>query len=414
MRSNTSGTLFSVASLVLISSVADAQQSGFGGPNAVENTIASDREQVDAFFTLDILDPYFEFKAGLEEDIGLSFGTDYTALAFAATDSAGDDSAASGIARVFGSWTLLGRDTPNAGSLVFKGEHRHGYTDVAPGGFGFETGYVGLYNAPFSDQGPRMTNLYWKQKLLGGRATVTAGFLDTTDYVDAYALANPWTHFGNFAFSTGSATISLPDDATLGIAAAAFLTDNIYAIAGMADANADSADIFRGFETFFDDREYFSSIEIGYTTAPERLIFDNVHVTAWHTDGSQALAVNNGWGINASATWYIEDQWMPFLRAGYADDGGSLLERSISVGLGWQPEPGPGRDVVGVGLNWGQPNADTFGPGLDDQWTGEMFYRFNLGKQLALTPSVQLVSNPALNPTDDFLAIFGLRTRLAL
>lgn len=391
-----------------------AQERSFGGPNTVENTLTFDREQIDSFFTLDTLEPYFGFKAGLEEKYGLSFGADYTTLTLVADDSQGDQQAASGIARLFGTWTLLGRGTPNTGSIVVKGEHRHGYTDVVPGAFGFETGYVGLYNGPFSDQGPRMTNFYWKQGLLDGRATLIAGFLDTTDFVDVYALANPFTHFGNFAFSTGSATIGIPDDATLGVAAAGFLTDNIYAIAAVADANAQSDDIFRGFETFFDHRDYFTSIEIGYTTAPERLIFDNVHVTLWHTDGSDILAVSDGWGTNASATWYLNDRWLPFVRMGYAEDGGALLERSVSVGLGWQPRPGPGRDVLGAGVNWGRPNKGSFGPNLDDQWTAEVFYRVNLGKQLALTPSVQLVANPALSPTDDLIAIFGLRTRLAL
>lgn len=391
-----------------------AQQAAFGGPGSVDKTIRSDREQIDALFTLDVLDPYFAVKDNIADQYGLRFSFDYTALAFAGTGEIGDDAAASGIARFFGAWELVNRGTANSGRFVFKAEHRHGYTDMAPSGYGFDTGYVGIYNAPFSDQGPRMTNFYWKQRLFDGRATVVAGFLDTTDYVDAYALSNPWAHFGNFAFSTGSATIGLPDDATLGVAAAGFLTDNVYAIAGVTDANAQSNNMFQGFETFFDEKEYFTSLEIGYTTAPERLIFDNVHLTLWHTDGSETLAVNNGWGANASATWFIDEQWLPFFRAAYAEDGGALLERSVSIGLGWQPRPGPGRDVLGAGLNWGRPNADSFGPGLSDQWTAEVFYRLNLGKQLAITPSVQLISNPALNPQDDFLAIFGLRTRLAL
>ena len=71
----------------------------------------------------------------------------------------------------------------------------------------------------------RLTNLYWRQRLANGNVTITAGFLDVTDYVDAYALASPWTGFGNLVFSTGSATIGLPNDATLGIAAGVMLTD---------------------------------------------------------------------------------------------------------------------------------------------------------------------------------------------
>jgi porin len=254
--------------------------------------------------------------------------------------------------------------------------------------------------------------LYWRQRLFDGNATITAGFLDTSDYVDAFAMGSPWQHFVNFAFSTGSATIGLPNDATLGISGGAMLTDNIYAIAGIADANAVSTDPFNGFNTAFSDNDYFTSLELGWTSSKERLIFDNVHATIWHTDGSVPLAVADGWGIAFSATTYLDDQWLLFLRGGYADGGGSLLGKSVSAGFGYQPIPGG--HLLGIGLNWGEPNETTFGPGLNDQWTAEAFYRVQVTEHLAITPDVQIIFNPALNPAEDIIGVFGLRARLAL
>lgn len=58
-----------------------------------------------------------------------------------------------------------------------------------------------------------------------------------------------------------------------------------------------------------------------------------------------------------------------FPRGGWAEDGGSILEASVSAGSGYQRERGD--DVLGVGLNWGRPNRDTFGQALDDQFTAE-------------------------------------------
>jgi porin len=400
---------------VLAAASSRAQVVDFGGPDAVSNTLATDREQVDAFFRLDALTPYFEFKDRLAADNGLSFGLDYTGVGFSTRNSLGDSQSGGGIARLFATWEMTGRGTPDTGALVFKGEHRHGYTDVPPSGFAIGgTGYAGIYEAPFSDQGFRLSNLYWRQRLNGGRVTITAGFLDATDYVDAFALASPWTGFGNFAFSTGSAAIGLPGDATLGIAGAAMLSESFYVIAGITDANADPPKPFDGFDNFISKNRYFTSFELGWTTNQERLIFDNIHVTAWHTDGSDDFAVNDGWGVAGSATWYAGDQWLPFLRGGYADDGGTLLQKSISTGFGWQPVPGPGRDLIGFGLNWGQPNEDTFGPGLRDQYAAEVFARINLGENIAVTPSLQFIKNPALNPDRDSVAAAGIRLRLAL
>ena len=68
--------------------------------------------------------------------------------------------------------------------------------------------------------------------------------------------------------------------------------------------------------------------------------------------------------------------------------------------------------MIGLGLNWGKPSEGSFGPGLDDQYTAELFYRFQLMEIVTLTPDVQLLVNPAQNPDNDVIAIFGIRLRL--
>ena len=67
-----------------------------------------------------------------------------------------------------------------------------------------------------------------------------------------------------------------------------------------------------------------------------------------------------------------------------------------------------------MAANWGQPNRDTFGSSLDDQWTFEIFYRWQILRELTMTPSVQLLINPALDPDENGVWVFGLRLRWAL
>jgi porin len=43
-----------------------------------------------------------------------------------------------------------------------------------------------------------------------------------------------------------------------------------------------------------------------------------------------------------------------------------------------------------------------------------VFYRFQLTEQLAITPDIQYLVDPALDPDEDNLWVFGLRARLAL
>jgi len=386
----------------------------FGGPDQVDNQIIEDESSVSWLLKERLVEPYFEWKKSLQEKYGLSFGVDYTGVYLKANNSpaGAEDKAGSGITRFFGSWDLIGRKSGNTGSLVWKVEHRHKYTDIPPSAFGFNLGYAGLIEPPFSDQGFRWTNLYWRQRWNKGRIALLAGFLDATDYLDVYALASPWTGFQNFAFSTGTLTIPVPNDAALGAAAGGMLTDSLFLIGGLVDRNADPTKPFEGFSNFVNDREYFTSAEIGWTPSHDRIYLDNAHLTFWHADERTEAGEPKGWGVNFSFTRYLAGKWLPFIRAGYAEDGGSLMQKSVSAGVGFQPIPKG--DLLGVGLNWGQPNEDTFGPGLRDQYTAEVFYRWQLAPQLAITPDVQLIIDPALDPQESSIWVFGLRARLAL
>ena len=122
------------------------------------------------------------------------------------------------------------------------------------------------------------------------------------------------------------------------------------------------------------------------------------------------LSNADGWGVAFSFSRLFEDTWEPFFRAGYAKEGGALWEGSISAGLGYHTRNKG--DLLGLGISWGRPSEDTFGPGLDDQYTAEIYYRFQLLKVLTITPDVQLLINPALNPEEDRIWIFGLRARI--
>lgn len=368
----------------------------FGGPNTVEN-----QTDTDFGVTLDT------WKQNLKDDHGFTVSVDYTSVVLTANETLGDNEGAGGIARAYGTFDLFDVDN---GTLVWKFEHRHAYGDVSPFDFSLgELGYVGLQEAPFNDSNFRTQNLYWRQRMNDGRSVLIAGVLDATDYVDAFALASPWLHFMNLAFSTGSAAIGLPNDAAVGVAYGTMLGDNFYLIGGITDTNGDPSRPFDGFENFVNEGEYFKSIELGYTSSQERIIFDNYHMTLWHKDEQDEAGVPDGWGLAFSASRYVGDKLMPFVRGAYTDDGGSLLQRSLSAGLGYQPQSMDG--LLGVGINWGEPNETTFGKGLAEQQAIEVFYRADLGKHVAVTGDVQYIQDPALNPAEDRIWMLNLRAR---
>ncbi len=377
--------------------------------NEVENQIELDKK-ANPLYESKLLAPIQEWKNGVAERTGFNWSLDYSALFMGVNDSLGEDNASGGIVRFFGFWDMVNRGKPNKGSLNWKVENRHSYTEVPPSGLGFESGYVGIFEPPFSDQQTRLTNLYWKQYFAEGKWAAVGGFLDVTDFLDVYLMASPWTGFNNFVFSTGSAATDLPNDATLGIAAGGMVAEKVYIQAGISDANSDPTEPFEGFDSIANESDFFKWIEIGFTPKQDKLYFDNIHLTFWHID-ERANGTPDGWGLNASWQQWINDKWLPFVRGGYTEDSGSLLEKSVTVGLGYQPVPM--RGVIGLGFNWGKPNPISF-EGADDQYSTELFWRYQLTKELAVTPSVQYIVDPALNEEEDDLWAFGLRLRLAL
>ena len=169
----------------------------------VENQIKLDRK-ANPLYESKLLKPIQDWKIGVAESTGFNWSIDYSALFMGVSESLGESSASSGMVRFFGFWDLVNRGTPNKGSLNWKVENRHRYSEIPPSELGFESGYVGIFEPVFSNQQNRLTNLYWKQYFAEGTWAAVGGFLDVTDFVDVYLLASPWTGFNNFVFSTGS------------------------------------------------------------------------------------------------------------------------------------------------------------------------------------------------------------------
>ncbi len=248
----------------------------FGGPSSVGGQISSDQLVETKFMS-----EYFDFKNHLTKQSGFSFGIDYFSDFQAATSSLDNKTAFSGVFRTYGSWDLVGRQSGNTGSLIFKFENRHVYGhNIAGQDLGFDVGYIGLTAIVFSDVQWVFTNLYWEQKLLNNKLSFVVGIVDATDYLNIYSLADPWTAVSNLNFSTG-ATLPVPSQG-LGLAVRGLITDNVYVLGGIEDANGDPSDPLNSFDSFFRVAEFLTHLELGWIGSYESRFTDNIHITYWH------------------------------------------------------------------------------------------------------------------------------------
>ena len=401
---------FSIIGILSVAQDSTVVNPKLGSPDQVDNRSELDKLTLKTALDLGFADPVFQFRDTLHKKTGFNFNLDYASLYYGSTSKYGSNSAGSGLFRFYGAWELVGRKSGNSGALIYKLEHRHSYGDLPVSSLGFDNGYAGLVGPPFNDSKFRVQNLYWRQRIAKGKFAFVSGFLDVTDFLDVYGLASPWMHFNNLVFSTGSAAIGLPNDGYLGAAVGGWLSNRVYMMAGFGDQNSDPTDVFAGFDSFFNRNEYFKHVEIGLTSSKDYMFLDNLHFVLWHRDETKATQSGEGWGMNLSYTKYINRKLMPYVRLAYTDRGGSLLEKSGSIGFGYQPVQYS--HLLGFGFNAGQVNNDTYGLTNDEiQYTFELFTRFQLSSRVAITPDVQYIINPALNPVDNSLLWFGLRAR---
>ncbi len=332
---------------------------------------------------------------------------DYYVFGLAANEnlSGTESSAASGIARVTIDWLAYQDDVDlDTGSVRLRVDHKHNYTDSTPSKFVMgNVGGFGLIQPAFSNIGLRLTNLYWKQEFNIQDTEMMLGFLDSTDYIDAYALGNPYSGFSNIQFSTGSGTIAIPDESTLGISVRHMMSENYYAYLSFSDAKADSTEPFKGFESFFGDNQYFKSMEIGWVPSKDSFYMKNSHLTVWHSDGPRVKSSEN-YGANWS-TIYQKWSWVSFFRVGVAQGPEALYKSSVVVGAGYL-ELGSG--TLGLAIGWAKPNTL-----FDDTYNSELYYRMKFGP-VSVTPNVQYLKTLPFNSLADSAWVFGIRGNLKM
>jgi porin len=189
-----------------------------------------------------------------------------------------------------------------------------------------------------------------------------------------------------------SPTANWPNSGT-GVIAAVFPTEKIYVMVGLHDAAGDqlaSGELLDFGREFFDGN-FFKAVEVGYTPGYGEHYFKKISALYWHSDGY----TNSSQGSGVAFT-------------GFSDGNGAntLAKSTVTLGHGYRFKS---HDILGASVNWTRPSG-----GLRDQYTSEAYYRFTLTERLAVTPDVQWVINPSLNPAVSSLFYFGIRMRATM
>jgi len=384
-----------------------------GTMGVVGDLVDDDAPRTSAFRRPTMLEPWFEWKANLRREQGLAIGGSWGVLWQNYSDSLINQTNAVGSKFTLNlSYDLLNRSRPDALSFDMAIEDRRPLgTDLAPLQAGLGTGSIVPLAATWGDFSLGITQAYVRQSLDDNRFQYTIGKIFAPNFVNAYPFFDDNRQFLNQAFST-SPTINTPLRG-FGAVAAWFPGEaGLYVKPGMFTTN--SSDTGSTINDFFTKNEHFYMLEVGISGLAQSGVpiqargptdANNVHLTGWYRNANEDGSPR-AYGVAFNANQMVGDSMMWFVRAGWSE--GWFTDRALSVGLGWRP-PSASSDLFGVGVGWQRPTI----PGARNQTVGEVFYRFHVTPNFAITPDVQLIVDPALNFNTDTLWVFGLRARVS-
>jgi porin len=377
------------------------------GPTEVPARIEEDTRPKEATFDFPGVDrflkPWTDWKARVAKEHGFRLGFDYQPVAQWSNNTVGEDFAAGGIFRGFSSWDIWARDNPSrTGTLDVRVENRHRLgTDLPPESLGPNFGWLGTTAPDWSDQGWGLTVFMLRQRPDIGEAPIELdiGRMSSFALFDITPYSDNLTAFQNNSMIL-SPTIAYPSAGAFGAGGYVGIPKSkFYALGLIQDANGSYDDL--SFDSL-EEGEFFTAFEFGWTDqglSSLSYLFNNVHVAIWHSEGR-----GKGVGLTGSYT-FAEQRLGVFARLGWAsEDASTAYEKYAAAGV----TKSVFRDsMIGLGISWGQPHDNNV-----DQVATEVFYRWQLSQHLALTPSIQVLFDPALNQEDDVVTVLGLRARV--
>ena len=391
----------------------------------VGTTIDVDRDLDFSFPKRDYILPrlipqkYFKWKEDLYEKYGLKLGFSYQAIYQKASDTTpmGDDEVAAGWALLEGKWEVLNRGKDFEGSLVAALDWRHTFTDGNdPAAWGVaDVGSLWPTDFGYVEWDPWVPVAYWEQWLKKDTFVVRLGQQSVGQIYDFFRFKDPRVAFSSAPLTAPATAQPFPGP---GLGAAFELwpieDSTLYVVGTVNDMN------FKTEEWTWDDavrdKDFFYGLEVGYNWARAPGDFDHLHLDLFYAakpadnpiPGSPS---ESGWGFKVLG----EKQMGRFVGFGSytyntAEGGafGATLARHLTTAGLAVLKPFGLRGEIALGTSWAQPKNDN----LTSQYGVEGYWKLLLLPNLWVTPGVQVIFDPTLNPQKDTVTIGQIKARL--
>jgi porin len=341
----------------------------------------------------------------------LRLGLSYTTIYQSAPEAPTPHYTLVGTFDIYGAWHLIDLPTIGEGTLGFVYRDRNVWSPITGNELATDVGLPWGVNNSGSAGYNRFNQVWWQQSLLHKKLVIQIGKIDQTTHFNTNRVASGDGRDFMMQSLVYSQTIAFPSNG-LGFNVLYRPDPRLYLDAGMGDANGNPD--FKPSDSFnsFFQGHYFEAFELGLTPDMKNLSADlgegHYRLMGWHT--AEATDHGAGSGFALSADQELPHQMVPFMRVGYCPAGAGRTSQEVDWGVVTVAPFERSTDRLGFGASWAKPTA----PSTHDQFAFELFYRAQVVDGFQLTPDVEFIVDPALQPNSNFQAVFGLRVRAYL
>ena len=372
--------------------------------------------------------PYFEFKEGLYDRIGLKVAFSYQMIAIGASSAkpAGEDLSQgkqagwAGALLIEAEWVLYQREKDYPGSVVAAFDWRHTLQNTArPAFFSLDTGSAWPHDTFYLGWRPWFPVLFYEQGFKKDVFVLRFGNLSPPQFLDFFRFKDPRTSFSGGPF-TGPVNINpfAPPGFGVQFDLRPIKDNELYFTGLVHDQNA-RIEVY-SWNEFFTKGDLYYGLEIGYFWRRAPGDFDHLHVDVIYADApaapspvGAALGVGNepGWVFKAHGSKQI-DRWVVYGNYTYnTAQGGpfglTVADHSVAGGLAFL-RPFHVNGEWSLGAVWAKPINRT----LRDQYGIETYWKILFAEYLWVTPNLQVIFSPTYNTAKKVLAVGGIKLRL--
>jgi carbohydrate-selective porin OprB len=305
------------------------------------------------------------------------------------------------------SYDLFRDDILGSGSLQFAGSLAAYPSEQTAADTGSSLGIISAIN-DYPGSQRQFEQLTYTQRLPRGRLSISVGQFPFDNFDGNRYLDNQQQDFVNYIFTqNGSATYAA---AGLGAYAQFSPAKDVALAVGFQYPNNASAATLTVPGLGIGDHA-----RVAFAQWTPRLSADGsgeYSLTYYDSPAGSQQPATHGWSLNA--TQDLDEHWALFGRANSAYSTTPSLRASYALGLALKDPLGRDpSDQIGLAIGYSEPGNPPAAPaGARSEKVVESYWKWKVLGGLLLTPDVQFILDPALDPARDSVWVLSLRTTL--